>query len=58
MFLNDWANIAKARGLDLPAQDADRIAKALADLEKTFQPLIADLTPDLEPASVSHMEEE
>jgi hypothetical protein len=56
--MNDWANIAKARGLDLSAQETDRIAKALAELNKTFEPLIAELTVDLEPASVFHMEEE
>jgi hypothetical protein len=56
--MNDWANIAKARGLDLSAPETDRITKALAELDKTFQPLVADLTADLEPASVFHMEEE
>jgi len=56
--MKDWAKIAKAQGLDLPAQDADRIAKALAELERTFQPLTANLSPELEPASEFRMEEE
>ncbi|MBS1856907.1 MAG: hypothetical protein JST11_16175 [Acidobacteria bacterium] len=56
--MKDWASIAKAQGLDLPAQEADRLAQTLASLEKTLQPLTADLEPDLEPASTFQMEEE
>jgi len=56
--MKDWAGIAKAQGLDLPAQDADRIAKALAALEQTFQPLTSQLAPELEPASEFRMEDE
>jgi len=40
--MKDWAKIAKAQGLDLPAQDADRIAKALAELERTMADHPAD----------------
>ena len=47
--MKDWGNIAKAQGLDLSARDADRIVAALAELERTFQPLAANLPPDLEP---------
>jgi hypothetical protein len=54
----NWANLAKAQGLDLPEQEADRIAQALGALERTFQPLTANLPPELEPASEFHMEEE
>ena len=56
--MRDWANIAKAQGLDLPAQEADRIAQALEALELTFQPLTKDLPPELEPDSEFHMEGE
>ncbi|HXA52695.1 MAG TPA: hypothetical protein VNV86_20405 [Candidatus Acidoferrum sp.] len=54
----DWANLAKAQGLDLSEQETDRIAQALGALEQTFQPLTANLPADLEPASEFHMEEE
>jgi hypothetical protein len=54
----NWANLAKAQGQDLPAQEADRIAQSLAALEQTFQPLTAHLPAELEPASEFHMEEE
>jgi hypothetical protein len=56
--MKDWAHIAKAQGLDLSAPESDRIAKALGELERTFQPLTKDLTPDLEPAFEFRMEEE
>ena len=45
----DWKNIAKAHGLNLSAQELDRIVVPLAALEERFRPLINDLTPDLEP---------
>lgn len=54
----NWANLAKAQGLDLPAQEADRIAQSLGALEQAFQPLTAHLPADLEPASEFHLEEE
>ena len=56
--MKSWADIAKAQGIDLSAQESDRIAKALAALEQTFQPLTSQLTPDVEPASDFHMEDE
>jgi hypothetical protein len=56
--MKNWADTAKAQGLDLPAQEADRLAQALAPLDDTLQSLTANLPPDLEPASTFHMEEE
>jgi hypothetical protein len=56
--MKDWASIAKAQGIDLPAQEADRLVKTLGALEQAFQPLTADLLPDLEPATEFHMEDE
>jgi len=56
--MKDWASIAKAQGLILSAQEADRIAQALGALERTFQPLTANLPPELEPAFEFHAEEE
>jgi hypothetical protein len=48
--MKDWRAIAKASGLDLHARDLDRIAQSLDSLEETFRPLVADLSPDMEPS--------
>jgi hypothetical protein len=56
--VKNWADIAKAQGLNLSASEADRISKALAALEQTFQPLTETLTPEQEPASEFCMEDE
>jgi hypothetical protein len=56
--MRDWATIARAHGLDLSARDLDRIAQPLAALDETFQPLVKNLTPDVEPAFEFHMEDE
>jgi hypothetical protein len=48
--VTDWRAIAKARGLSLAAKDLDKIAQPLEALEEVFEPLLRDLSPDLEPA--------
>jgi len=48
--MKDWAAIAKAAGLDIPARDLSRTSQALNSLDETFRPLAAGLTPDMEPA--------
>jgi hypothetical protein len=50
--------LAKAGGLDIPATDAGRIAQALKALDEVFRPLVQNLPPDLEPATVSCPDEE
>ena len=49
--MKDWAAIAKAAGLDIPAKDLSRTSQALNGLEEAFRPLAASLTPDMEPAA-------
>ena len=49
--MSDWRAIAKARGLDIPPRDLDRIAETLEQLEATFRPLAVKLAPDVEPAT-------
>jgi len=56
--MKDWVNIAKAHGLDLSARELDRITQPLAALDETFQPLVKNLTPDVEPAFEFRMEDE
>jgi len=48
--MKDWASIAKANGLDIPAKDAARHAAPLNGLEEVFRPLVKTLTPEMEPA--------
>jgi hypothetical protein len=56
--MKDWRAIAKARGLDLPAGELDRIAPPLEALEAAFRPLVRDLTPGIEPALEFSVEED
>lgn len=49
--MRDWRLIAQAAGLEIPAQDFDRIVPPLDALEAAFRPLVKDLTPDLEPST-------
>lgn len=48
--MRDWKALARARGLDIPAADLDRLTAPLDSLEETFRPLVAALTPGMEPA--------
>jgi hypothetical protein len=49
--MTDFRAIARARGLDIPEDQLDRIARPLELLEAAFRPLTTDLPPSLEPAS-------
>jgi hypothetical protein len=55
--MKDWTLLAKAAGLDIPAQDAGRIAQPLNSLDEAFRPLVPSLAPDLEPAAVFRADE-
>jgi hypothetical protein len=37
--MTDWKALAEAKGLDIPAEQFDRIVPVLEALEKGFQPL-------------------
>jgi hypothetical protein len=54
----DWKSLAQARGLTLSPSELDRIARPLEALEKTFRPLVKDLTPDIEPDTELHLSQE
>ena len=54
----DWKALAKARELEIPEADLERIAARLEALEKAFRPLARKLTPDQEPAAVFRAEAE
>jgi len=49
--MTDWKAIARARGLEIPEAELDRVAKPLETLEAVFRPLVADLPAALEPAT-------
>jgi hypothetical protein len=55
--VKDWKAIAKGAGLDVPGPDLDRIIQALSGLDEAFRPLLTDLSPEIEPATVFHAEE-
>jgi hypothetical protein len=48
--MTDWTALARARGLDIPADAVERIAPSLTALEEAFRPLPAKLPFTLEPA--------
>jgi hypothetical protein len=47
----DWKTIAIARGLHLSEPELAKLAAAMDALEPACQALIANLTPDIEPAT-------
>ena len=50
-IVKDWKAIAKGTGLNVPAEELERIEAPLNGLEEVFRPLVKDLPPDLEPAT-------
>jgi hypothetical protein len=56
--MKDWAAIAKAAGLDIPAKDLSRTSQALNGLDEVFRPLAAALTPEMEPAATFAADQE
>ena len=48
--MRDWKALAKAQGLNIPAEDLERTAAPLVEIEEIFRSLTPDLTPDVEPA--------
>jgi hypothetical protein len=51
-IVKDWKAIAAANGLDLKGPELDRLVQTLAALDAAFRPLTADLSPEIEPATV------
>ena len=47
----DWEALAKARGIEIPSEQLDRVIEPLRALEKRFRPLAAALSFDLDPAT-------
>jgi hypothetical protein len=54
--MTDWAAVARARGLEIPEAELERVTKPLAALEETFRPLLKDLTPLMEPDFELHLD--
>ena len=55
--MTDWAAVARARGMEIPDAEQERLAKPLASLEETFRPLLKGLTPLMEPDCELHLED-
>ena len=54
--MTDWAAVARARGLEIPEVEIERLVKPLAGLEEAFRPLLKGLTPLMEPDGELHLE--
>jgi hypothetical protein len=50
--VTDWKAIARARGMDIPANELERTLHPLDSLEETFRPMVRHLGPADEPATV------
>jgi hypothetical protein len=48
--MTDWKSLAKARRLNIPEADIEKIASALDKLEEAFRPLAAAVPLEVEPA--------
>jgi hypothetical protein len=48
--MTDWNALARARGLNIPADAVERIAPSLEALEESLRPLLTKLTHSVEPA--------
>ena len=48
--MTDWKSLAKARRLNIPEPDIEKISSALDKLEEAFRPLAAAIPLDVEPA--------
>jgi len=48
--MTDWMALARARGLDIPAEQVERLAGPLEALARDFAPLKAKIPFELEPA--------
>jgi hypothetical protein len=54
----DWKALARARRLNIPEADLDRIAAPLDGLERAFRPLASAIPHDVEPAVIFHAAED
>ena len=49
--MRDWEAMAKARGLQIPSRELDRVPGPLRALEEVFRPLAADIPPTTVPST-------
>ena len=55
--VKNWKALAENAGLDLSAEELERVARALTGLEQTFRPLVDDLSPEIEPSTIFQLGE-
>ena len=56
--MKDWILIANVIAPDIPAKEAAKTAPPLNALEDVFRPLAKSLTPEMEPATIFHADQE
>jgi len=55
--MRDWKAIAKARKLEIPAENLEQMSGSLDEMEEIFRSLISDLAAEIEPAYDLRLEE-
>ena len=55
--MRDWKAIAKARKLEIPAENLEQMSGSLDEMEDIFRSLISDLAAEIEPAYDLRLEE-
>ena len=48
--MRDWKALAKAHGIEIPADELERAVAPLNEMEEIFRSLVPELSPDIEPA--------
>jgi hypothetical protein len=48
--MRDWKALAKAQGVEIPADELERAVAPLNEMEEIFRSLIPELSPEIEPA--------
>jgi len=48
--MRDWKALAKAQGIEIPADEFDRAVAPLNEMEEIFRSLVPELSPETEPA--------
>ena len=56
--MRDWKALAKAQGIDIPADELERAVTPLNEMEEIFRSLVPELTPETEPAFDVRLEAE
>ncbi len=56
--MTDWKAVAKARGVEIPDEEMERVTGPLESLERVFRPLAGNLPASLEPEPSVRLDED